>query len=736
MKKAGVVIAVLILATGVFFFAKSRKTTPGPHEARPDGGDASLPVASDTGTAADMVPEDCTFFAAMLRLGELYDLVARSNAAGKLFALPLVQGQLAQLKASPGYRQLTAYLETDPTGRSAMVLAKDTLSNEVFIYGGRDWVPVLQALAGVLGQANTLSFRQNLRQAVNPQAPPLNPLDVLLPEFLAHSEQMYVPPLIVGFKIGESKEQLAELLEKLAAWVDEQPNVAAQPEKVTIGEGEYYTLRLSGAQEIPPEALQNIRQALLQGGTAPEQTERLIAWLTGQTVAVTVGAFRSYAILSIGRDNEHLKRLGSEPSLGTGKELAPVRSFRDRKLVSISYAAREAMAPATYGGGLPELVEALLQEMPPDKLPEGLAQQLRSDVRELDAEFSARVAEPAALVAVSFLNQGVESYVYGQAPLVGIDYSKPLSILDAAGGTPAFLLASQGAGSVEPYETVVKWVGRAYSYVGDFLVPTLSSSDRAEFEQLQAAVVPFARSLDTTTRESLLPAIDATQSLLLLDEKMRLRQLFLEQPFPKAMPMIEPAFVTELKDSKAFLRAMGEYVTALDELVTKLRAMEQTGMAGEPFRLPRPTSTAFLEGRMYFYQLPMPLDQAILPHAIVTEDLLVLSLSPAQSERIVTGGAEVTDPVLNLEQSAGVIARLRTAELLAAAGAWLEFALVQPTGPLAGAPPEASQAVIEQVRTLLQVLGTLKGVTTRSYLDGSNVVTHSWVEFRDLAEEP
>lgn len=738
MKKTILIVLALVVVVAAVIVLVSRPgpEKPVPVEKPPTGLAALPPAAEETGTAADFVPADCAFFSTMLRLGEQYDLIAESNALTALLELPFVEAQLAQLRASPQYQQFVSFLETDPRGQAGLAVAKDALSQELFAFGGKDCIAVLQNLNELNTTMQVAPLRAMLSGGMGPGTPGPDPMVFLLPEVLARADELYVPPVVLGFKIDESKEQLVGLLEELRQAVNAEPQAPVKIEKVTIGEGEYYTMHLSAGQLIPPAILQDMVQNLQRGGVSGQQAHEFLRWLTGQTAALTVGFFRSYAIVSVGRDNEHLRRLGSGPAIGTSDELAPARRFVDKRLLSIGYVSKELTG---LGGFQPEnlkgLLEMVLAEAPPGALPEGMAERLRGDVDELSADLAAAVPPPSERVSVAFLNRGVESYTFVRGTPFGLDCSQPLSILEYVGGTPIFVFATRSRSSRPAYETAVNWGKRFYAYVDEYLVPTLSPSDRQEFDEFESVVIPFLRSVDRTTRESLLPAIDAGQSLLVLDGEMRLEQFFLGRPFPQVMPMVEPAIAVELKDSQAFLRAMGEYVAAVDEMVQGLQAIEGTGLPPGPFRVPRPTSIPFTNGRMYFYQLPQPLDESIMLHAVVTDNLLVLSASPAQTERMVVGGASLRDPVVDIHRAAGTVMQFRTEELWECAQAWVDFALATEQGPLARTDPASREAIGEQVAVLWKVIGTFKGATSRTYADEAYVVTHTWFEFQDITGE-
>ena len=109
-------------------------------------------------TSLKFVPDDVAFYVAGMRMREVFDKVAASNAVAKFKAIPAVQFGLAMAMAqweNPQNPQVAAFKEMlqDPQNQQLLELLKDAVSHEVFIYGDSSWGDAL-ALANELNAAS------------------------------------------------------------------------------------------------------------------------------------------------------------------------------------------------------------------------------------------------------------------------------------------------------------------------------------------------------------------------------------------------------------------------------------------------------------------------------------------------------------------------------------------------------------------------------------------------------
>ena len=106
-------------------------------------------------TSLKLIPADAAFYSSMMRTREQFDALANSNAWAKIKAMPSVQMALAAYQmqsAMPGGRaaQVKAALE-NPETRKVVDFVTDMASNEMFVYGGDDFVDFLELFQDVVG---------------------------------------------------------------------------------------------------------------------------------------------------------------------------------------------------------------------------------------------------------------------------------------------------------------------------------------------------------------------------------------------------------------------------------------------------------------------------------------------------------------------------------------------------------------------------------------------------------
>jgi hypothetical protein len=134
---------------------------------------------------------------------------------------------------------------------------------------------------------------------------------------------------------------------------------------------------------------------------------------------------------------------------------------------------------------------------------------------------------------------------------------------------------------------------------------------------------------------------------------------------------------------------------------------------------------------IYSYPLPpeIGLDKNVVPNAGLSEDVAVLSLSVAHTERLLGKTPLAIGGVLAKADRPLVAAVwLNWPGLLEAASPWIDYGL----GRTDLGPDRA--AVVGQIHVVLDVLKCCRGVTVESYLEDDYLVTHSLLEIRDVEE--
>ena len=153
--------------------------------------------------------------------------------------------------------------------------------------------------------------------------------------------------------------------------------------------------------------------------------------------------------------------------------------------------------------------------------------------------------------------------------------------------------------------------------------------------------------------------------------------------------------------------------------------------------LPEPETIDTSYGELFVFTPPeqCPVDKQITPNVGLGQDVCTFSLTRAHSERLLkatplTAGGVLSDP----DRPMATAAVFDWAGLLRAAGPWVDMAaekvIEQKLGP--GAPETQTDAIKQQVHTVLELLSVLRCVTSETYLEDGVIVVHALAEIRDV----
>lgn len=673
-----------------------------------------------TNTAADIVPADCGLFSTSLHLREQFDTVAKSNAVKRILDLNLVKMAWQQATSSGEYRQFLEALRM-PEVQEAIPLVVDALSDEMFVFTDNE-------LANLLSIVNRVQNRMNLMQLTRMGRSP-SPNEILA-EVLQLADKTKVPVAILGFK-STKHEAIKAHIEKLVKLAERCP----VPMNVTVektAKGEFTNFELSlESQKVTDDQVLGYLQG--PGQIDEESAKKLLAWGKSRKVFFSLGRHADYLILSIGPSLDHLKTLG-EKTLAQSNLLDPIRKHMDKRLLSLGYVSKRwsELNGEQFQGYLDLGNKALVQFK--DRMPPGLADRLNGDLKELGQAVEKALPTPTDMVSVARSNRGVETFVYQSGKTRGLDYSRKLDVLKYAGKSPLLAIAAATKDSDSDYETIVRFVKKAHGYWRDFGIGLVPEAEREKVMKLDAAIVELVGKFDTTTRTKMSKASNSEQGLMVVDIHNKFEGIPILMSFPKPMPMFQFGIVSTLKDGSLFEEGMGDYLTALDQFLGALPTILPETPIPPNFRIPRPSATPYgADGNMYFYAAAGILDRSTLPHAVVMPNLLILATSPEFSKQALKATpSSAGEGVVALDQPSATVAVFNPSSLWPALRAWYDLGETTPSCPLSKMKGEEKQMIHQTLDVAAQVLGTFKGATSRTFLEGEHSVTHTWAHFEDV----
>lgn len=678
--------------------------------------------AQTTNTGADLVPADCAFFTSALQVQRQWRAVATSPAVQRLIEVPLVQTYWARLTGLPAYQQFSAMVQ-QPVLAEAGRLAADGLEREIFFVGDQRWLDVF----GLVADFQQQLLLSAMTGAVLKTRP--SPLGSFA-SVLLRRKAFQMPGLVIGFRFRDTAGA-ARFFEHLR-----RANAAGQLplrlEERRLGAGDFLVRRGTGRDLALAKA--RFIDLLTRGGLGPNQAELLYDWLEERTYQLGIGHLGAYGLIGLGPDGRQLERLGQAPTLGRSPVLEPIRqSLNSDRLIALSYNSQAWSAAGRFDPKALRQAAASVVGPLQFLLPKGFADRLLRDLDELAKDLEGATTPPAASVGVTLLNRGIETFTFTRAIDPRTEYDEPLRILRRAGREPLAAYASASKSSLPAYHKLAAWLQRLYGYWTDFGLPLLGQEDQALFRNLEGQIAPFLRRIEQIVLEQLLPSIDAGQNLVVIDGKLQTTGIGGWLPFPRPMPTPELALACTLKDSQGLPRAAGDLAKAIEEFLPVLAPLVGRPALAE-FQIPRPNVRDLAGATMYYYALPPDVDPALLPHAVVRDRLLILSTSPALSQRMLRSGERPVTAVVPSDQPSGSLLVLHLDPYWPAVKAWMDLGVETLDRPGIVAREFEVAAIAKYIDPVFQVVRIFRGAELRNYREGEYVVSHRWLHLEETSK--
>jgi hypothetical protein len=690
--------------------------------------------------ALKLLPADTAFYSAMLRNKEQCDALMKSKAWAKLNGLPAVKFARQMIEAqlaNPQDPQAAAFLKAlkEPENQELLALLGDAVSDEVFCYGGdtlNGFVELLSRVqAGRFGPAVALATGQAAgKKAEEIQA------RYYLHVLAQNLDLIRTPDLVLGFRIKDAKraENQLKRLEELVKGLNPQlpPPLQDRLKRVKVGDSSLLNFTVDGSlvpwDQIPIKDYED-----KEGEFDP-----LLKKLKGLTVSVSLGVHQGYLLLAVGASPEGIAKIGGPGDRLTGRpELKPLAKYADRKLTSIGYVSKALRSQTGWTAKDLDVMAADLQSaLGQAKLPEDKVQAINKDLERLAGDLKKNLPEIGAQVDFSFTtDRGHEGYTYEYGTHPGLDGTKPLTILEHAGGDPIFVGAVRGKSDPESYKTFVKWVKVAYGHVEDVVLANLGDDEKEKYKEVSKELFPLLRRLDEVTGTMLLPALADGQAAFVLDAKWKSKQWHEQAPAtPEAMPLPELGLLLGVSNAELFQKAMASYRALANDAIAKAKQMAPPGQIPDA-EIPAPKIENGTAGKLAWYPIPAEwgLDKQVSPTAGLSSNLAVLTLSRAHTERLLTPTPlKVAEgPLADRKRPLAAANYFNFNALVDAATPWVVFGVqTAKLPPLPGGGADADW--LPQVKTVLEVLRCYRGTSSASYLEDGVLVTHTESVVEDL----
>ncbi|MEM8944933.1 MAG: hypothetical protein AAGD11_07085 [Planctomycetota bacterium] len=585
--------------------------------------------------AATWVPHDAGFFSGGYRYGEQWEAFKNSQAFQELAAMPGVTMAMTALRQQSYVAQFQVAREQNPLIDQAVNVLFDAFGDEVFVYVDRKGPGFVDAVSEIYGAFYWIALRGAVAERVSGQpgsSEAQMAMDITT-HVLARRDDLRLPGVVFGFRLNDPN-LAQDLINEVKPLLQQVVPFPLQQE--SIGNGNYLNLELRAEMFMTPDRRNELAAELQQSIFDPQLVEELIKFIESQSVSISIGMRGDYLLISIGADTSHLGELGKGESLAECEALAPVRKHFQKNLVGLTYV--DAALSGTGKIDVASWTDAL-EELSFDYqeyLPNGMAGRLLADVEQLLLEVNDHLPHAAPTVSASYWNRGYESFRFSALAPGSLDSSQLLTVLDHSGPAPMWAIAGKSPPSLPNYKRASYWMELTFGYIEECIRHFVSAEEQVDFDKFKAIALPVIQDMHETTRDMLIPSLDGGQTLFVVDAEGAVTlspQDGSRLPAPIKFP--RPAMLFEVHDPDLLVAACNQYRTIFNNLMSDISAENPEVVE---VHWPAPDSYRVGNGRAYTYAIPPEyavaeyLNDDFAPHALLTDEYLVLALSTKQSE--------------------------------------------------------------------------------------------------------
>jgi hypothetical protein len=469
--------------------------------------------------------------------------------------------------------------------------------------------------------------------------------------------------------------------------------------------------------------------------------QKLIEHVKGLEFVLAMGVRGNDLLVTVGSSTDCIKKLGSSDRLIDKPEFKPMEKFAGKRITGIGYISKELNEQINNNAQqMDDLRDFVVQMVPLANFTEDQNDRLTKDVESLTDDIKAILPDLGSVTAVTFwADNGYESYQYNWGTSPDLDSSKPLGLLMHVGGDPILGIVARGKASVERNDSMAKWIDKAWQYVEELGLPRIPGKEREKVAAFLKDLKPLLKRLNTCIHDMLTPALADGQIGLVIDAKLMSKQLHESMPeLEKELPMIEPALVLGVSNADLLRKGMGELRSIYNDLLSLIGKQPDippdVAMNLDNFKWQEPKVAKIADGTLYSYPMPREwgVDKNIIPNAALSDNVAVLTISTKQSDRMLkTTPLKVGGVLAKTDRPLAVAGWFDWNGLIGAATPWVNYVLEQmPEEHFGG----QKALVVDQVHTVLEVLSTIKSITSESYIEDKIMVTHSLLEIQDLAK--
>lgn len=701
----------------------------------------ALPVRAADLDKADpalkWVPADVSFYSSSLHLREQFQTIAKSRAWAKFSSLPLfkmgwqhVQTELAKDPNGP-LQQFEAFRKA-PENQRLLDLLGDMVSEEVVIFGGGNmgnFVELAMQVAGAMQEAMVTAAMTGQNQPDKAQELIAKGL---LGSLNKKPDLIAIPEIVYGFKLRKAeaaKEQQKRLYELLQHAAKQHPEAKFQVKMSKVAGDDFLVVSLP---------FKNLDISFEKVEKKPGEYDNLARQIKKQTLTISLGVHKGYVLLAVGPSVEVIERLDKGgPSLSSRPEFQKMAKFADKKILDVNYVSRAFNETVTKQQNPFDNISQRVQEglkQAGGSLPDEMKKRLEKDLPLLAKDLSSLVPKPGAMLSFSFESaRGQESYTYDWAEHKGSDGSQPLSLLSHLGGSPILAGVSRSTYNPQTYDTFVKWLKVANSYVEDFVLPQAGDDVKKQYDRIMEIALPILKKINDATRNNLIPSLKDSQTAFVFDGKLASKRWFEGLPAADSeLPLPEVAIVCGISDEALFKKAFEEYRSAINDTLAVVS--NAAGGLLPQLSLPPPETKKTKNGTQYYYSIPpfLGIDPKFQPNAGLSAKVLALGLSLEHTDRLLADTPLKSKLAVHKDLKRPLAGAFYCdfPAFLKMLSPWVDYGAKHSQAAMGDA--KQVEEIVKQIHAVLEVLSVLRETGSVSYQEGDTFVTHSETVFEDI----
>lgn len=634
-----------------------------------------------------LVPKDADVYWASWRQAEQWQRLVNGPVAKKLVALPAVQKAWKEfLKEWDDRSEQLAQARMvweNPNFKEALAFLGELGSEETFFFGDKN----LSRFITTVNEFTTDMQVAILEAADDPEEAYVELID----KWIGELEKTKLPTLVFGAKFQDedlaiTKVDQLEALIQLPLMAAGQPQFQNLIKRVDDSRGSRISITLNGklipwdaiptTDEFDEEALENLREVLEE-----------------KNITLTVGMLDKYFVVAFSETTKDLLELGKGESLLAHPDFAPVVAMSDKPLTMASYTSNvfgEANWNAQFKGFFSKLFSqtAAAGRLALDEESEAhdLLDDIESDLEWMDTEIAKVIPPFQGQTMLSFLtDDGWEMLQYNRTPDFILQSEEPLQGLKHVGGKPLMMVVTRFANHPEYFQLMRKIVQRVKTRLDEALEMDLSDididdNDQVEAKQMIDRVYPLLEKVANTYETLIAPSLTGEHGLVWTSGNLKAKQWVQGMPeSEEPLPLPEFSWISGLKDRDSMIKGGKEIYSVFDSILELARELDPNSVP-EGYSIPRPEKVTEKSGIKYGYPIPedCPVPADLMPHVLLSEDLLVMGYSKATTNLLADGSPlEVGKPVFSSDSKLASASYIDIGRMFKSFGPWVRYAVKQ-----------------------------------------------------------